>query len=128
MAFGVQREGRHDRQPCSCYRRKKNRMSEYSTDVSKYAGNVNEAMVAAIVNHRGITLRCTDSALALGRNPEELATVRISFAAKMRGLSADAADAGLKTARETLNGVKRKGRVPFYYVAAEANGAFGKQV
>jgi hypothetical protein len=103
-------------------------MSEYSTDVAKYTGNVNEAAVAAIVKYCGIALRNADSALVSGSDPKELATVRNGFAAKKLGLSAGAADAGMKTVLEKLEGVKRKGRVTFYYLLAEATGTLGKLV
>jgi hypothetical protein len=122
------REGRHDRQPRACYQHKENHMSEYSTDVAKYTGSVNEAAVAAIVKYCGIALRNADSALVSGTDPKELATVRNGFAAKKLGLSADAADAGIKTVLEKLKGVNRKGRVTFYYLLAEATGTLGKLV
>jgi hypothetical protein len=103
-------------------------MSEYSTDVAKYSSNVNEAAVAAIVKYCGIALHNADSALVSGSDPKELATVRNGFAAKKLGLSADAADAGIKTVLGKLKGVNRKGRVTFYYLLAEATGTLGKLV
>lgn len=101
-------------------------MSEYSADVAKYTGSVNEAAVAAIVKYCGIALRNADSALVSGSDPKELATVRDGFAAKKLGLEAAAADAGIAKAVEKMKGVSRKSRVTFYYLLAEATGTLSK--
>jgi spore maturation protein SpmA len=101
-------------------------MSEYSTDVAKYTAKVNEAAVASIVKYCGIALRNADSSLVSGTDPKELATVRTGFAAKKLGLDAAAADAGMKTVVEKMQGVNRKSRVTFYYLLAEATGTLGK--
>lgn len=101
-------------------------MSEYITDVAKYASNVNEAAVAAIVKYCGIALRNADSALVSGSDPQELATVRDGFAAKKLGLDAAAADTAMKAVVAKMKGANRKSRVTFYYLLAEASGTLGK--
>jgi hypothetical protein len=101
-------------------------MSEYSVDVAKYTGQVNDAAVAAIVKYCGIALRNADSALVSGSDPKELATVRTGFAAKKLGLDATTADAGIKAVVEKMKGSNRKSRVTFYYLLAEATGTLGK--
>ena len=101
-------------------------MSDYLDDVKAHATNVNGAAVEAIVKYCGIALRNADSALVSASDPKELATVRDGFAAKKLGLSADAADAGIKAVIEKMKGTRRKSRVTFYYLLAEATGTVGK--
>jgi len=101
-------------------------MSEYLSDVQKYAPNANAAAVEAIVKYCGIALRNADSSLVSGTDPKELATVRDGFAAKKLGLSAAAADAGIQSVVEKMKGTSRKNRVTFYYLLAEATGTMSK--
>lgn len=101
-------------------------MADYVSDVRKYTANVNEAAVAAIVKHCGIALQSADSSLVATSDPKELSTVREGFAAKQLGLSAEAADAGMKAATEKMKSTGHKGRVTFYYLLAEATGTLGK--
>ncbi len=101
-------------------------MSDYSADVAKYTSNVNEAAVKAIVRHCGIALQNRDSSLVSGSDPKELTTIREGFAAKKLGLSAEAADAGMKTALAKMKDERNKSRVTFYYLLAEATGTLGK--
>ena len=101
-------------------------MSDYLADVKKYATNVDEAAVAAIVKYCGIALSKKDSSLVSGSDPKELATVRNGFAAKKLGLTSDAADAGIATVLVKLKGVTQKSRVTFYYLLAEATGTLVK--
>jgi hypothetical protein len=61
-----------------------------------------------------------------GSDPKELATVRNGFAAKKLGLSAEAADAGIKTVVGKMQASRQKSRVTFYYLLAEATGTMGK--
>jgi energy-coupling factor transporter ATP-binding protein EcfA2 len=103
-------------------------MSDYVTDVKSYASSVNEAAVASIVKYCGIALQGNDSSLVSGTDPKELATVRDGFAAKKLGLSAEAADAGIKTVLEKMKGAHQKSRVTFYYLLAEATGTMNKLV
>lgn len=103
-------------------------MEKYVTDLGKYTTNVNEAAVAAIVKYCGIALRNVDSSLVSATSREELATVRDGFAAKKLGLTADAADAGIRTVVEKMKGTPRKGRVTFYYLLAEATGTLDRLV
>ncbi len=101
-------------------------MSDYLADVRKYAPQAGETTVANIVKYCGIALRNADSSLVSGTDPEELARVRVGFAAKKLGLDAAAADAGMAKVLDKLKGVKQKGRVTFYYLLAEATGTLDK--
>lgn len=101
-------------------------MSDHVADVGKYAAEVNEAAVAAIVNYCGIALRNADSALVSATDRGELDTVRDGFAAKKLGLDAAAAEAGIKAVAEKMKATPKKSRVTFYYLLAEATGTLGK--
>lgn len=101
-------------------------MSDYSANVAKYTGSVNEAAVKAIVKYCGIALQNRDSSLVSGTDPKELATVRDGFAAKKLGLSAAAADAGIQAVVAKMKDERNKSRVTFYYLLAEATGTMGK--
>lgn len=103
-------------------------MSDYLADVKQHTSNVNEAAVAAIVNYCGIAMRGADSSLVSATDPKELATVRDGFAAKKLGLAAVAADEGIKAVVEKMKSTKRKSRVTFYYLLAEATGTMSKLV
>ena len=101
-------------------------MSDYGTDVSKYTSTVNQAAVDAIVKYCGIALQGADSSLVSATDTKELATIRDGFAAKKLGLSAEAADAGIKAVAANMKATARKSRVTFYYLLAEATGTLGK--
>lgn len=101
-------------------------MTDYMTDVKKYSPSAIEAAVASIVKYCGIALQKTDSSLVSASDPKELATVRDGFAAKKLGLTADAADAGIKSVVEKMKGEPRKSRVTFYYLLAETTGTLNK--
>ena len=101
-------------------------MADYVVDVKNFTANVDEKAVAAIVSYCGIALRSADSSLVSASDPKELATVRDGFAAKKLGLSAEAADAGIKVVAEKMKATRQKGRVTFYYLLAEATGTLGK--
>jgi hypothetical protein len=101
-------------------------MTDYVADVRKYTANVNEAAVAAVVKYCGIALQRPDSSLVSASDPKELATVREGFAAKKLGLTADAADTGIKAVVEKMKATGRKSRVTFYYLLAEATGTLNK--
>lgn len=101
-------------------------MADYATDVKQYSANVNEAAVAAIVAYCGIALQRADASLVATSDPKELATVRDGFAAKKLGLTAEAADTGIKAAAEKMKATGRKSRVTFYYLLAEATGTLSK--
>lgn len=101
-------------------------MTDHVEDVRKYTANVNEGAVAAIVKYCGIALQKADSSLVSASDPKELATVREGFAANKLGLTADAADAGIKLVNEKMKAAGHKRRVTFYYLLAEATGTLGK--
>jgi Protein of unknown function (DUF2853) len=101
-------------------------MTDYAADIRKYQPNVNETTVAAIVRYCGIALRREDSSLVSASDKEELARVRDGFAAKKLGLDAAAADAGIARVCAQMQGERRKHRVTFYYLLAEATGTLDK--
>jgi energy-coupling factor transporter ATP-binding protein EcfA2 len=101
-------------------------MIDHVNDIKKYTANPNQAAVAAIVKHCGIALQQADSSLVSATDPKELATIREGFAAKKLGLSAEAADAGIKATAEKMKAANHKSRVTFYYLLAEATGTLGK--
>ncbi|MCO5102084.1 MAG: DUF2853 family protein [Burkholderiaceae bacterium] len=101
-------------------------MENYLVDLRKYTPNVDENAVSSIVKYCGIALRDPDSSLVAGTDRSELATVRDGFAAKKLGLPAQAADAGIQSVLEKMKGERRKHRVTFYYLLAEATGTLEK--
>jgi hypothetical protein len=101
-------------------------MTDYVPDVQKYTSNVNTTAVAAIVKYCGIALRKPDSAKVSATDLKELATIRDGFAAKKLGLSAEAADTGIKATAEKMKAANRKSRVTFYYLLAENTGTLSK--
>lgn len=101
-------------------------MTDCVGDVRKYTANVNDKAVAGIVKYCGIALQQADSSLVSGSDPKELATVRVGFAAKKLGLTAHAADAGIKVVVEKMKAAEHKNRVTFYYLLAEATGTLSK--
>ena len=99
---------------------------DYKADIAKYTPNVNDAAVASIVKYCGIALRSNDASMVSSSDKSELDRVRDGFAKKKLGLDADAADAGIKKVVEQMKGERRKSRVTFYYLLAEATGTMGK--
>jgi Protein of unknown function (DUF2853) len=101
-------------------------MKDYAVDVRKYSPEIDEAALAAIVKYCGLALQHADSSVVAVSDPKELATVREGFAAKRLGLSAEAADAGIKLAADKMKAANHKSRVTFYYLLAEATGTLNK--
>ena len=101
-------------------------MVDYAAEISRYTTSVNERAVKSIVKYCGIALQNRDSSLVSASDPKELATIRDGFAAKKLGLTAEAADAGIKTVAEKLKAERNKSRVTFYYLLAESTGTLAK--
>lgn len=101
-------------------------MSEYIPDIQKYSNPVNEAAVNSIVKYCGIALRGKDSSLVSSSDKSELNRVRDGFAKKKLGLDEAAADAGIAKVVEQMKAERRKHRVTFYYLLAEATGTMDK--
>lgn len=101
-------------------------MTDHAEDIRKYTANVNEGAVAAIVKYCGIALQKADSSLVSASDPKELATVRDGFAASKLGLTADAADAGIRLVLDKMKAQGHKRRVTFYYLLAESTGTLSK--
>lgn len=95
--------------------------TDYTSDVARYAKNVNEEAVAGIVKHLGIALRGKDAALVSCSSKDELARVRDGWLKKKLGLTDDdkTLDAAINDICTTMKGDSRKQRVTFYYLLAE---------
>jgi Protein of unknown function (DUF2853) len=101
-------------------------VSEYVEDVKKFSSNVDEAAVATIVKYCGIALRNKDSSLVSTSDPAELERVKVGFAAKKLGLSAEDAEAGMAKVASRMKTERNKSRVTFYYLLAEETKSMGK--
>jgi hypothetical protein len=109
-----------------CHNSKETIMADYLADVRRFAPDAGEEAVKAIVKYCGIALQRPDSSLVSASDAKELATVRDGFAAKKLGLGAEAASAGMKTVVEKMKDEKRKSRVAFYYLLAQATNTLDK--
>ena len=95
-------------------------MTDYATDVKKYAPGADDKVIAAIVKHLGIALRNKDSSLVSCSDKTELDRVREGWCKKKLALTDDKEiDAALKTVCEKMKADKTKSRVTFYYLVAE---------
>ena len=95
-------------------------MTDYATDVKKYAPAADDKVIAAIVKHLGIALRNKDSSLVSCSDKAELDRVREGWCKKKLALTGDAEiDAGIKAVCATMKADRSKGRVTFYYLVAE---------
>ncbi len=100
--------------------------TDYVADVKKYATNVNEAAVATIVKYCGIALQNKDSSLVSTSDNAEVERVKVGFATKKLGLTAEQFDAGAAVVAAKLKGVNQKSRVTYYYLLAEATNTMSK--
>ena len=101
-------------------------MIDHHADVQKYSSVTKAAAVATLVKYCAQALKSRDSALVAVSDPDELKRIKVGFAKRKLGLSADAADAGIKAAVAKMKGVRAKNRVTFYYLLAEATGTLSK--
>jgi hypothetical protein len=99
---------------------------DYKADIEKYTSNVSDTAVANIVKYCGIALRSNDASMVSTSDKSELDRVRDGFAKKKLALEPDAAEAGIKKVAEQMKGERRKSRVTFYYLLAEATGTMDK--
>ncbi|MDE2446078.1 MAG: DUF2853 family protein [Alphaproteobacteria bacterium] len=99
---------------------------DYSADVKKYASNVNQAAVDAIVKYCGIALKGKDSQFVAMTDPAEVKRVVDGFCAKKLGLDAATAEKAVLAAGEKMKADRTKHRVTVYYLVAEATGTMGK--
>lgn len=100
-------------------------MTDYVTDVKKYAKKVDEEAVAGIIRHCGIALRSKDASMVSCSQKPELDRVRESFLKKKleRTESDDKLDDAIDSVCETMGrSNKTKSRVSFYYLLAENYG------
>jgi hypothetical protein len=101
-------------------------MSDYAGDIRKYTESVNEAALGAIVKYCGVALQRADSSLVSVSDNKEIETIVEGFAARRLGLTAEAARSGIKAVSEKMKAERRKSRVTFYYLLAEATGTLDK--
>lgn len=101
-------------------------MSDHVENVKKFSKSPKDAAIASIVKYCGKALKSRDTSLVAVSDPAELKRIAKGFAAKKLGLSADAADAGIKAAAARMKGVRAKSRVTFYYLLAEETGTLNK--
>ena len=101
-------------------------MSDYLPDVKEYAPLASDAPGGVSIKYCGIAVRNADSSMVSVSDDKERATVRDGFAAKKLGLAPDAATKGIQAVAEKMKDEKRKSRVTFYYLLAEATGTLGK--
>ena len=95
-------------------------MTDYATDVKKYAPGADDKVIAAIVKHLGIALRNKDSSLVSCSDKTELDRVRDGWCKKKLALTDDKdIEAALKSVCEKMKADKTKSRVTFYYLVAE---------
>jgi hypothetical protein len=95
---------------------------DYKADIAKYASDVDEKAVAAIVKFCGIALKSRDSSLVSVTDTAELDRIRKGFATKALKLGAEECEKAIKAASEKMKAEKNKQRVTFYYLLAEAAG------
>ena len=70
----------------------------------------------------GIALRKADSRTVASSDRSELNRIRDGFAKKKLGLDETEASDGIKLVCTIMKGVRRKKRVTFYYLLADATG------
>jgi hypothetical protein len=117
---------RHGTVPASQGGKPMPQASDYFDDVSKYAGECNEAAVAGIVKYLGIALYKKDSSLVSGTDPKELERVKNNFLIKKLGLGeADGLDAAIADVMAAMKGDNSKQRVTVYYMLAKKYGKLG---
>lgn len=101
-------------------------MTDYASDVKKYAPKADDAKINAIVKHLGIALRNRDSSLVSCSDKDERDRVRESWAKKKLGASGDGEiDKIILSVCETMKADTSKSRVTFYYLVADKLGKLG---
>jgi hypothetical protein len=100
-------------------------MTDWITDVKRYAPDADAHAVESIVSYCGPALHSRDSALVAFSSKAELKTVRESFLKRKLGLTNPDSelDAAIAAVGERMKSVKNKNRVTVYYLLAEH---FGK--
>ena len=95
---------------------------EYRADIQKYAAEVDDAAVQAIVKYCGIALKTRDASLVSCTDSDEIDRIRKGFASKMLGLEGKAFDDAIAAVCDRMKADKNKHRVTFYYLLAETAG------
>ena len=101
-------------------------IEDYKNDIERFCESPDEAVIAKIVKYCGIALRKADSATVASSDRAELNRVRDGFAKKKLGLDQVEAADGVKLVCAAMKGVRRKKRVTFYYLLADATGTLSK--
>jgi outer membrane protein OmpA-like peptidoglycan-associated protein len=96
-------------------------------DVRKYAGDADEAVVAAIVKYCGIALQSRDSSLVAMSDVKERTLVRENYLKKKLGLTDSDADldAAVLSVGQVMKADRTKNRVTVYYLLAQHFGVLG---
>jgi outer membrane protein OmpA-like peptidoglycan-associated protein len=96
-------------------------------DVRKYAGDADEAVVAAIVKYCGIALQSRDSSLVAMSDVKERTLVRENYLKKKLGLTDSDADldAAVLSVGQVMKADRTKNRVTVYYLLAQHFGSLG---
>jgi outer membrane protein OmpA-like peptidoglycan-associated protein len=100
---------------------------DWIVDVRKYAANVDENVVQAIVRYCGIALQSRDGQLVAMSDKKERELVRENYLKKKLGLTAsdESLDADVLAVGEQMKADRTKNRVTVYYLLAERLGALG---
>ena len=100
---------------------------DWLADVRKYAGDADEAVVAAIVKYCGIALQSRDSSLVAMSDVKERTLVRENYLKKKLGLTDSDADldAAVLSVGQVMKADRTKNRVTVYYLLAQHFGSLG---
>lgn len=100
---------------------------DYTTDIKKYAPEVNDQAVGGIVKFLGIALKSKDASHVSCSSKDELERVRESFLKrKLKLTTADAdLDKTIKAVCDQMKADTSKHRVTFYYLLAHKAGKLG---
>ncbi|MEZ5818115.1 MAG: DUF2853 family protein [Hyphomicrobiaceae bacterium] len=100
---------------------------DYTTDIKKYAPNVEQKAVDGIVRFLGIALKSRDASHVSCSSKDELERVRESFLKRKLKMTEDdgALDQRIHAVCEQMKAVNAKHRVTFYYLLAEKAGKLG---
>ncbi|OYO23466.1 hypothetical protein CGZ93_05855 [Enemella dayhoffiae] len=98
--------------------------TDWAADIKKHVTNADDAAIAGIIKHCGISLHRQDSSMVSFTDKAETDRVKAGFLTKKLGVTDEAkADAAIKAVGEKLKGSSRKYRPTVYYMLADH---FGK--
>jgi hypothetical protein len=100
--------------------------TDYKENAAKYAGNVNETALNAIIKFCGIALKGEDSQFVSMTDDAEIMRVVNGFASKKLGIDEAKTRSGLKAVHEKMKDEKSKMRTTVYYLLAHETGTMSK--